>query len=100
VSGIPFSTMPLSLGRQIVSSLWDSLAPRGRFVAYQFRDRVASLGRELLGDPQVDVELLNVPPMRFYRWDKPANPVRHGINGNKHNGENLNGKNGSMASNF
>ena len=100
VSGIPFSTMPLSLGRQIVSSLWDSLAPSGRFVAYQFRDRVASLGRELLGDPQVDVELLNVPPMRFYRWDKPANPVRHGFNGNKHNGKKFNGKNGSVAKNF
>jgi phospholipid N-methyltransferase len=100
VSGIPFSTMPLPLGRRIVGSLWDSLAPGGRFIAYQFRGRVATLGRELLGDPQVDVELLNVPPMRIYRWDKPAKPVRHRIKDMKHNGETYIGKNGGIALNF
>jgi len=95
VSGIPFSTMPLSEGRRIISAVWDSLAPGGQFVAYQFRDRVASLGRELLGDPQVDVEYLNVPPMRFYRWDKPARPAQRKINGKRHNG-----KDRRIASNF
>lgn len=71
VSGIPFSTMSRTLGKRIIRAVWDSLAPGGRFIAYQFRDKVAMLGQELLGDPQVDVEFLNVPPMRFYRWDKP-----------------------------
>jgi len=94
VSGIPFSTISPHLGRRIISKVWDSLAPGGRFVAYQFRDRVALLGRELLGDPQVEVEFLNVPPMRFYRWDKPLDKVKK-INGRKYNTEQ-----GEIASNF
>jgi phospholipid N-methyltransferase/heme-degrading monooxygenase HmoA len=70
VSGIPFSTMPDAIGRRILREIWDSLAPGGRFVAYQFRDRVADLGAEIAGAPQVEVELLNVPPMRVYSWRK------------------------------
>lgn len=72
VSGIPFSTMSRTLGKRIIRAVWENLSPGGRFIAYQFRDKVAMLGRELLGEPKVDVEFLNVPPMRFYRWDKPA----------------------------
>ncbi len=71
ISGIPFSTMPDALGRAILRAVWAALAPGGRFVAYQFRDRVAVLGRHILGRPDVDVELLNVPPMRVYSWRKP-----------------------------
>ena len=71
ISGIPFSTMPDTVGRAILRAVWAALAPGGRFVAYQFRDRVAVLGRHILGRPDVDVELLNVPPMRVYSWRKP-----------------------------
>lgn len=71
VSGIPFSTMPAELGRRIFAAVWSTLAPGGCFVAYQFRDQVARIGRELCGEPEVTVELLNVPPMRIYRWTKP-----------------------------
>ena len=70
LSGIPFSTMPVALGRRILRSVWSNLAPGGQFVAYQFRDRVSVLGREILGAPKVEVELLNVPPMRVYCWRK------------------------------
>lgn len=70
VSGIPFSTMPDAIGRRILREIWDALAPGGRFVAYQFRDRVADLGAEIAGAPEVEVELLNVPPMRVYSWRK------------------------------
>ena len=70
ISGIPFSTMPARVGENILRAVWSSLAPGGRFVAYQFRDRVAVLGRHILGRPEVDVELLNVPPMRVYCWRK------------------------------
>ncbi len=72
ISGIPFSTMPRPLGRSILRAVWSSLAPGGRFVAYQFRDRVAVLGRELFGKPSASFELLNVPPMRVYCWRKPT----------------------------
>lgn len=83
VSGIPFSTMSYSLGKRIIGAVWDSMSADACFVAYQFRDRVAMLGRELLGDPAVEVEFLNVPPMRFYRWDKQKqNKINR--NGKKH----------------
>jgi phospholipid N-methyltransferase len=72
LSGIPFSTMPRALGTAILRSAREALAPRGRFVAYQVRDRVAILGRQVFGRPSVQLELRNVPPMRVYRWDKPA----------------------------
>jgi phospholipid N-methyltransferase len=72
LSGIPFSTMPRSLGRAIVSSVHDSLEPGGVFVAYQVRDRVKTLGCEVFGPARTDMVLLNVPPMRVYRWEKRA----------------------------
>ena len=72
ISGIPFSTMPPVLGQRILHMLWHCLAPGGRFVAYQFREQVALIGRELLGKPSIEVELLNVPPVRVYCWRKPA----------------------------
>lgn len=71
LSGIPFSTMPKSLGLSILRSVKDSLAPGGRFVAYQFRDVVLTLGKQVFGPASVQLELLNVPPMRVYRWDMP-----------------------------
>lgn len=70
LSGIPFSTMPRALGLQILASANESLAPGGRFVAYQFRDVVKVLGREVFGREHVEREVLNVPPMRVYRWAK------------------------------
>jgi phospholipid N-methyltransferase len=69
LSGIPFSTMSHEVGLAILHSVRRSLAPDGRFVAYQFRDRVEALGREVFGPARKQTELLNVPPMRVYRWD-------------------------------
>jgi len=69
LSGIPFSTMPRALGLAILHSVRESLAPGGRFVAYQFRDVVHTLGKRVFGPASVQLELLNVPPMRVYRWD-------------------------------
>jgi len=70
LSGIPFSTMDRELGMAILQSVYESLSPDGRFVAYQFRDRVETLGRQVFGHAHVQTEVLNVPPMRVYRWDK------------------------------
>jgi phosphatidylethanolamine/phosphatidyl-N-methylethanolamine N-methyltransferase len=72
ISGIPFSTMPASTGKAILNAMWASLMDGGRFVAYQFRNQVALLGRELFGNPDVTMELRNAPPMRVYRWYKTA----------------------------
>lgn len=72
VSGIPFSTMTPEDGRSVLRSIWSCLRPGGCFVAYQFRSRVTELARALMGDPEVGVEFRNIPPMRVYRWTKPA----------------------------
>jgi len=68
-SGIPFSTMPRDLGSKILESARLALADDGRFVAYQFRDRVHQLGSAVFGRATRETELLNVPPMRVWRWD-------------------------------
>ncbi len=70
VSGIPFSTMPREVGLRILRAVKDSLAPGGRFVAYQVRDRVAVLGRSVFGPAKMEAEIRNVPPMRVWRWLK------------------------------
>lgn len=72
LSGIPFSTMPQQLGMSILRSARKSLKPGGRFVAYQFRDVVHTLGKRVFGPASVQIELLNMPPMRVYRWDIPT----------------------------
>lgn len=70
VSGIPFSTMSRSMGSQILENVSLVLAPAGRFVAYQTSNRVVSLCRPYLGTEQAGMELLNIPPMRVFQWQK------------------------------
>jgi len=73
VSGIPFSTMPESLGTAIVEEVHEVLPEGGRFVAYQVRDKVHDLGRKVFGPAKrIRTELRNVPPMRVYRWERAA----------------------------
>lgn len=72
ISGIPFSTMPREIGLAIIAAIRDNLAPGGRFVAYQFRGAVGRLGQEVIGKPDVELEVLNIPPMRFYTWQIEA----------------------------
>lgn len=73
ISGIPFSTIPADVGRQILEAIWHNLKPDGRFIAYQFRAHVADLARPVFGDPDVTQELRNIPPMRIFRWQKYSN---------------------------
>jgi phospholipid N-methyltransferase len=79
LSGIPFSTMTRNLGLAILRAAHGALAPGGRFVAYQVRDRVEILARGVFGPASVQTEVLNVPPMRVYRWDKQAPRAREGL---------------------
>ena len=70
VSGVPFSTMSSSAGSQILEAVSSSLVPNGRFVAYQVSKRVATLCQPFLGSGQTATELLNIPPMRIFQWEK------------------------------
>ena len=67
-SGIPFSHLPEEDGLTILRHVRESLAPGGCFIAYQVRDKVAELGRQVMGEPDTDLILLNIPPVRIYRW--------------------------------
>ena len=71
VSGIPFSTMSRAAGAAILEAIASSLAPGGRFLAYQVSRQVDVLARPFLGKPRVEFELLNIPPMRLFAWRKP-----------------------------
>jgi phosphatidylethanolamine/phosphatidyl-N-methylethanolamine N-methyltransferase len=68
ISGIPFSTIPPAVGARVIESIRAALAPNGCFVAYQVRGTVAELARPALGVPDVTIELLNIPPVRVFRW--------------------------------
>ena len=72
VSGIPFSTMPPALAGTIVREVYRALAPHGRFVAYQFSDKVADFARPVFGQPNVEHELRNVPPLKIFTWERGA----------------------------
>ena len=70
ISGIPFSTMNQILGSAIIENISATLAPGGRFVAYQVSKRVASLSQPYMGPGRLEVEFLNIPPVRVYCWQK------------------------------
>ena len=72
ISGIPFSKMSRDLASRILATISSVLVPGGRFVAYQLHNRVESLCRPLFGPGQAEVEFLNIPPLRVYRWEKQA----------------------------
>ena len=72
ISGIPFSTMDERTALGILEAIELALAPGGRFVAYQVRGHVHTLGRRFFGPAQVELEPLNIPPARVFKWEKTA----------------------------
>ena len=74
ISGIPFFNLPEALAVQIITAIHAVLGPNGRFVAYQLMDRVADYAQPVMGVPEVEYELYNLPPMRVFRWRKEGLP--------------------------
>lgn len=72
ISGIPFSTMPHAVADRIAAEIARVLAPRGRFVAYQFRAHVAGFVTPYLGAPHRAWEMVNIPPVRVFTWERPG----------------------------
>ena len=70
ISGIPFSTLPRVLAAEIAREVHRALRPGGMFIAYQFNDRVADYTRPLMGAPEIEFVLYNVPPVRLFTWRK------------------------------
>lgn len=72
VSGIPFSAIPRSIAKRIAQSVYESLRPGGTFLAYQLHNDVVHYTRPLLGPPETDRVLWNLPPLMVYAWRKVA----------------------------
>lgn len=70
ISGIPFSTMSEDDGSEVLAAVASALNANGRFVAYQVSDRVTALCEPFLGAGRRQLELLNIPPMRVFSWEK------------------------------
>ena len=78
ISGIPFSTLNPASACRILEAISSALVPGGRFVAYQVRRLVETLCRPYFGSPRVHIELLNIPPLLVYRWEKDAKSMAAG----------------------
>jgi phosphatidylethanolamine/phosphatidyl-N-methylethanolamine N-methyltransferase len=78
ISGIPFSTLHEELALKIISAVHEALVPGGRFVAYQISRRVVDYVEPVMGPPEVEHELRNVPPLRVFVWQKESRPDERG----------------------
>ncbi len=82
ISGIPFFNLPEALAVQIVTAIHAALGPKGKFVAYQFVDKVADYAQPVMGAPEVEYELYNLPPLRVFTWHKEDMPKEHSHHNN------------------
>lgn len=72
ISGIPFSTLSRVQATRILETISACLALGGRFVAYQVTGSVERLCQPYLGSAHMEIEPLNIPPVRVFRWTKYA----------------------------
>ena len=74
VSGIPFTTLPKGMDKDIMAAIHKTLKPGGLFLAYQLRDHVSGLAAPSFGEPSKQkVTYKNFPPMKIYTWRKGLN---------------------------
>ncbi|KAI1285712.1 hypothetical protein HDE_11575 [Halotydeus destructor] len=66
ISGVPFSQIPVNIGKQIVEATKMVLKPEGKFLVYQFRPNVLELLEPLFENIEKDFEPVNIPPLRVY----------------------------------
>jgi phosphatidylethanolamine/phosphatidyl-N-methylethanolamine N-methyltransferase len=70
VSGIPFSTVPDDIARQLIEEIDLALPSGGTFVAYQLSKKIEELANPRFGQPTIETVWLNLPPLRIYSWVK------------------------------
>lgn len=71
IAGMPFSTLPEGLDKQIVEVVYQSLKPEGLFLASQMRDHISKIATPLFGNfVGKTVEYRNLPPMKVFTWVK------------------------------
>lgn len=98
VSGIPFSILEAQAKRDLLRSVYDSLAagPHAAFLIYQVTNELRTRGHcNHFARAESEYCLQNIPPMFITKFFKQANG--HAANGNGTNG--TNGANGHHAKN-
>ncbi|GAC1655042.1 MAG: rRNA adenine N-6-methyltransferase family protein [Acidobacteriaceae bacterium] len=67
VSGIPFSTLPDTVRRNIVRNSYRALRPGGEMIVYQFSNAVLPDLKAVFGRVEEQMEPLNILPARVFR---------------------------------
>lgn len=67
LSGIPFSTMPEGVRREILTETRQSLRAGGKFIVFQFSNKVFGYLKETFEAVEKGLELRNFPPAHCYR---------------------------------
>ncbi|XP_031638152.1 uncharacterized protein LOC116350500 [Contarinia nasturtii] len=66
ISGIPFSTMPKEIAKNIMKATKSILKPGGKFLVYQFRNKVLTFLTPYFKHIDRNYEIVNVPPMKLF----------------------------------
>ena len=66
ISGIPYSTMPHSLRREVMQESRQVLHPEGALLVYQFTNAVLPYLKSSFGSVQQNFQLLNILPARIF----------------------------------
>lgn len=70
ISGVPFSTIPVSVAKQIMIATKSILKPGGKFIIYQVRTKVLDFLKPHFKQIDRDYEVVNIPPMQlFYAYN-------------------------------
>lgn len=70
ISGIPFSSLPKTVAKEIIQSIYEVLRPGGVFIAYQLKSDVKHFARPLFGPPKTELIPMNLPPLQAFVWQK------------------------------
>jgi len=70
VSGLPFSTLPVGVGAEIVAATHKALAPDGSFIVYQYSSRVLPLLHSCFVSVAETKVWLNIPPCHVFEAQK------------------------------
>lgn len=66
ISGIPYTTLPDAVRRQVVNDSHDLLHPEGALVFYQFTGAARRYLASAFGNVEEDFNLLNILPARIF----------------------------------
>ncbi|HZV33923.1 MAG TPA: methyltransferase [Verrucomicrobiae bacterium] len=70
ISGIPFSTMPRSLREDILRVTHAALRPEGRFLVYQYSQRIVPSLKEIFGHVRRDLLQAKLIPMWLFQCSR------------------------------